>query len=88
MRAGHLLPNGVPLAVQTITPAEQADYLRAAACIRSHGVPDFPDPVFDNVGDGVHFNIPSSINPNSPQAKSAVTTCQKLIPKGLPDSGS
>ena len=40
----HLLPNGVPLAVQTITPAEQADYLRAAACLRSRGGTRFPRP--------------------------------------------
>jgi hypothetical protein len=52
--------------------------------MRSHGVPDFPDPTFDN--GSVKFNIPSSIDPRSPQAKSAASTCSKLIPPGLPYS--
>ena len=38
----------------TITPADQADYLKAAACMRSHGVPNFPDPTFQN--NNVKFN--------------------------------
>jgi hypothetical protein len=71
---------------QTITPADRADYLRAAACIRRHGFPDFPDPIFQN--GSVRFNIPSSIDPNSPQVKSAEATCVKLIPAGLPYSRS
>jgi hypothetical protein len=80
----HLLPNGVPLAGQTtITVAEQADYLRAAACLRSHGFPGFPDPAFH--GRVVSVNIPSTINQNSAQFTSAATTCAKLIPRGLPN---
>jgi hypothetical protein len=70
----------------TLTPAEQADYRRAAACIRSHGVPDFPDPTFQN--GHVRFNIPSSIDRNSPQVESAQATCVKLIPAGLPYSNT
>src|SRR5262249_35024431 len=70
---------------QTITPADQADYLKAARCMRSHGVPDFPDPTFEN--NGVTFNIPSSIDPNSSLSKRAAATCSKLIPPGLPYSG-
>jgi hypothetical protein len=69
---------------QTITPAEQADYLKAARCMRSHGVPDFPDPTFEN--NSVKFNIPPSIDPNSSQAKTAEAICVKLIPPGLPYS--
>ena len=79
----HLLPNGVPLAVPTITPGEQADYLRAAACLRSHGFPGFPDPAFHH--NVVSVNIPSSINQHSAQFESAATTCAKLIPRGLPN---
>jgi hypothetical protein len=70
----------------TITPAEQADYLRAAACIRAHGFPDFPDPTFQN--GHVRFNIPSSIDTSSPQVKSAQAACVKLIPAGLPYSNT
>jgi hypothetical protein len=67
-----------------ITPGDQADYLRAAECMRSHGVPDFPDPTFAN--DTVTFNVPPSIDPNSSQARSAVAICSELIPPGLPYS--
>jgi hypothetical protein len=67
-----------------ITPADQADYLQAAECMRSHGVPDFPDPTFGH--NTVTFNIPPNIDPNSSQAKSAVAACSTLIPAGLPYS--
>ena len=81
----HLLPNkGVPK--NTITPSDQADYLKAAACMRSHGVPDFPDPVF--LGGSVSFQSRSPIDTSSPPYKSALATCQKLIPKGLPYSST
>jgi hypothetical protein len=82
----HLLPdNGVPKE-NTITPADQADYLKAVACMRSHGFPDFPDPTFRN--DHVSFSSSSAIDTNSPKFTSALTTCQKLIPAGLPYSSS
>jgi hypothetical protein len=76
--------NGGQTPTQTITPADQADYLKAAACMRSHGIPDFPDPTFGN--NTVTFNIPPNIDPNSSQAKTAEAICVKLIPPGLPYS--
>ena len=83
----YLLPNGVPLAPPyTITRADQIDYLKGAACMRTHGFAGFPDPTFQN--NDVQLNIPSNINQGSPQFKSAAATCQKLIPSGLPYSGS
>jgi hypothetical protein len=80
----HVLPNNGVSKGATITPADQADYLKAVACMRSHGFPDFPDPVFSN--DNVTFNNPTHIDPNSPQYKTALAICDKLIPAGLPDS--
>ena len=68
----------------TITLADRADYLKAAACMRFHGFPDFPDPTFQN--DDVQVNIPSSIDQDSSRFKSSATTCTKLIPAGLPYS--
>jgi len=86
-----MLPPGTPQNTGTqntqtpqITPADQGDYLKAAECMRSHGVPDFPDPTFGN--NTVTFNVPPNIDPNSSQAKRAVATCSKLIPPGLPYS--
>jgi hypothetical protein len=73
---------GMP--ARSITPADRLDYLKAAACIRSHGFPDFPDPTFAN--NTVTFHIPPNIDPNSPQAKRAQAICVKLIPPGLPYS--
>jgi len=70
----------------TLTAQEQQDYLKAAACMRSHGVADFPDPSFS--GGGVRFLIPSGIDPSSPQVTQARHTCQRLIPAGLPYSRS
>jgi hypothetical protein len=62
----HFLPgNGAPKA-NTISPADQADYLKAAECMRSHGVPGFPDPTFGN--GSVTFNSPTqSIDTSSSQ---------------------
>ena len=46
-----------------ITAADRTDYLKAAACMRTHGYPDFPDPTFQN--NTVQANVPSSINQDS-----------------------
>ena len=78
-----LLPKGAEPVI--ITTQEQADYLRAARCMRAHGVPEFPDPVF--AGGGVHFPQPPGVNIHSPQVQRAVATCRRLIPQGLPYSG-
>jgi hypothetical protein len=80
----HLLP--VSPAAPAITAADRADYLDAAACMRSHGYPAFPDPTFKN--SNVQTNIPSSIDQDAAQFRSAATICTKLIPAGLPYSTS
>jgi hypothetical protein len=79
----NLLNSGAP-PTYTITPADRADYLDAAACMRAHGFSDFPDPTFrDN---NVETNIPSSIDQDSSRFKSAAETCTRVIPAGLPYS--
>jgi hypothetical protein len=78
-----LLPEGGPGGSgpnHQITPQEQSQYLKAAACIRSHGIPNFPDPTFS--GGGVHVVL-KGINPHSPQVRAAEEACQSLIPGGL-----
>jgi hypothetical protein len=76
-----LLPGGNgPGTNHQITPQEQAQFLKAAACIRSHGIPNFPDPTFS--GGGVHVSQ-RGINLHSPQAQKAEEACQALIPGGL-----
>jgi hypothetical protein len=65
-----------------LTAQEQQDYLRAASCMRSHGITNFPDPTFP----AGHVNLPSlsSIDTKSRQFTQAAQTCIKLIPAGLP----
>ena len=69
-----------------LTAQDQRDYLRAAACMRSHGITNFPDPVFS--GGSVNFAIPSSIDASSTRFTLARHTCERLIPAGLPYSSS
>jgi hypothetical protein len=68
----------------TVAPAGLASNagLVYAKCIRSHGVPNFPDP---NASGG--FSFGAGVNPQSPAFKSAQAACQKLI-GGLPSPGS
>lgn len=55
-----------------------------AACMRAHGVPNFPDP--SSAGGGVRLG--SRINTRSPAFGSAQSACQKLLPGGLPGQGT
>jgi hypothetical protein len=62
-----------------LTPAQREQRVQAlfrfAACMRSNGVPNFPDP-----SSGKVTINPGEINPNAPAFKSAVTRCQNLLP--------
>jgi hypothetical protein len=49
-------------------------------CIRSHGVPNFPDPKVN--GQTVRMGSPSIVQ--SPAFQSAAHSCQRLLPKGPP----
>ncbi len=80
-----LAPNGG----RAPSPAEQTKMqekaLKFSECMRSHGVPSFPDPEFSHSGGGVGIRIggkaggPSAIDPNSPQFKSAQKSCQSVL---------
>jgi hypothetical protein len=65
-----------------LTAQEQQDYLKAAACMRSHGFSNFPDPTFP--GGRVSLPVPSGIDTKSRQFTQAAQTCIRLIPAGLP----
>ncbi len=67
-----------------ITAADQADYLKAAVCMRNHGISGFPDPVFSN--GNVNFPIPQGMNTSSTPFRHAREVCEVLIPAGLPYS--
>ncbi len=62
--------------------AENAKGLLFSQCMRSHGVPNFPDPITGPAG-GQAINLkPAHIDPSSPILQSANRACQKIIPSG------
>jgi hypothetical protein len=76
----HLLPNGgQPTNARTV--ADQRNAVRFAGCMRSHGVPNWPDPTND--GGRVRFNVfggsVPGLDPSSPQVMAAVHKCQSLL---------
>jgi hypothetical protein len=58
---------------------DMTDALKFAACMRAHGIADFPDPVPYGNG-GVQLLVPKGIgvNVNSPQFAAATRICQPL----------
>ena len=60
------------------SPAVAADFLKFSQCMRSHGVPNFPDPT----GHGIQLSPGSGLDPASPAFQSARKTCNKLLPGG------
>lgn len=58
--------------------------LRFARCMRSHGVPRFPDP---GSGGGISLSRSLGIDPLSPAFQSAQRACQRAVPGGGPKSG-
>jgi hypothetical protein len=55
---------------------EQQDVVRFAVCMRSHGVPNLPDPATDP------HEFKNAFNTQSPAFKSAEAACQHLVPGG------
>jgi hypothetical protein len=75
----HLLPNG---GQPTQAQAQQAwnDMRNFARCMRSRGVPDWPDPGPTSQQDQrPFFNLPASINPNAPQITTKIRACQHVL---------
>jgi hypothetical protein len=61
----------------------QSAGIRFAHCMRSHGVPNFPDPGSGGGG----FQIPAGANPRAPAFQAAQRACFKLLPGGGPGGG-
>jgi hypothetical protein len=73
----HLLPSQPLTAAQKQAHVSQA--LQFSACMRSHGVPGFPDPTIAQGGTAVGFR-PGNIDRNSPQFQAAVHACRRFEP--------
>jgi hypothetical protein len=56
--------------------ADRRDPIAFAACMRSHGVPDFPDPKVTSEGEII------SIPDDMPGVRSALRSCESLLPDG------
>ena len=72
----HLLPGGGGPAA--ISPQEQAQDLRFASCMRTHGVPSFPDPGHDGA-----FTLPVGVDQQAPEFQRAMKACANVEPSSL-----
>jgi hypothetical protein len=74
-------PLGLPSGAPPNQAAQLRQELKAAACVRAHGYPTFPDP---QVQGGVISNpVPAGVDINSPQFQAVLRTCHA----GEPGSG-
>jgi hypothetical protein len=62
--------------------------LEYAACMRSHGVPKFPDPTVQNGAVGFDITAADGIDPSSPQYQAALQACSSLRGGATSNSGS
>ena len=66
------LPPGGPGPV--VSESQKLQALANAACMRMHGLPNFPDPTF-GPGGGINLGLGPGLNPQSPAFKHAATAC-------------
>lgn len=76
-----LVPNGGPPSPAQVQK-QITTALKFAACMRSHGVPNFPDPKVSSGRVQIRIGGPG-IDPNSPPFQAALKACQSLSPLGL-----
>jgi hypothetical protein len=84
----HLLPGGPSISQleQDVQQEQQRQeqalpmLLKYSQCMRSHGVPNFPD--FGQSDQSPAPGNGAGINPNSPQFQAALTACHHLLPPG------
>jgi hypothetical protein len=74
---------GSPVSNSQVGRINQA-LLQNAECMRSHGVPQFPDPVFPGSGHFGHMSPTArareaGVNIDSPAFKAAVKTCGQIL---------
>ncbi len=80
---GKLLPEG-----GTPSPAQQAkaqeSALKFSQCMRTHGVPNFPDPTFSHGAIRMKLKAggATGIDPESPRFRAAQKACQSIAPGG------
>jgi hypothetical protein len=81
-----LLPAGIddrfpPAEVQLLLPGMR----EFSQCMRSHGVPNWPDPTIDSEGrPGFDLLHVQGFDPNSPQTSNIMQKCYHVMPGGVP----
>ena len=84
--ASGLPPGGVEFgANMSISVGTGTAGVKYAACMRSHGLPSYPDPSGQGV---ITITVSAALNPSSPLFQKALTHCQNLIPAGRPPSAA
>jgi hypothetical protein len=81
---GQLLPDGGPGVPPSSAVVQQIqnDMLKFARCMRSHGVPNWPDPTVDR-GRAVFDPEVVGIDPNSAQIIGKMHECEHVFPASL-----
>jgi hypothetical protein len=81
----HLLPNTNPArSTHAEVQAALTAMVRFAACMRSHGVQNWPDPYIDRHHPGDPrpvFDLHSTVDPTSPGIRTDIHECQRLMPQ-------
>ena len=72
-----LPPGSTP---QRLTEAQIKAWLTYAACIRKHGVPNYPDPKFVDNDTGVILDPGGAVDFHSPLVQAALTACKNTFP--------
>jgi hypothetical protein len=73
----HLLPNDGNGPSQAQLAHMMTSALKYSECMRSHGLPNFPDPTESS--NGISLRL-SGVDPNSSQFRAAQTACRSLAP--------
>ena len=68
---------GTPGGGGPASPRQQQSALAYAQCMRSHGIPDFPDPKV--TATSLRVSVPPGTNPQSPGFRAARQACRPLL---------
>jgi hypothetical protein len=77
----HLLPGGGSSNSDT-PPQTLNQLLKIAKCMRTHGLPGYPDPIVNNGSITLGLSA-AGIDPSSSQFQAAAHQCASVIPPGL-----
>jgi hypothetical protein len=81
---GHLLPDGGPGVPPSAAVVQQiqTDMTKFARCMRSRGVPNWPDPTLDR-GRAVFDPQAADIDTNEPQISAKIHDCERVFPASI-----